>query len=478
MLENLQPKRVFHYFEEISRIPRGSGDMVKIADYCEAFAKNNSLKYVRDEANNVIVYKPASKGYENAEPIILQGHLDIVCQKTEEKEIDFLTDGLDVFVDGDFVTADGTTLGADNGIAVSMILAILENDEYSHPAVEAVLTTDEEIGMIGATKLNMSLLHSKKMINLDSEEENVMTVSCAGGSDVRVTFENEKNTVSGTRVKVVLKGFAGGHSGVEINKGRVNSNILAGRFLNYIKEVCNFRIIKINGGDKGNAITNHTEIELCTFEPEMFKQKAEKYLTLVQEEIKARESGFNFSIETCENGEFKVFSQALANSLIYTLVCVPNGVVDMSAEIENLVETSLNLGILMTTDDGVFMNFALRSNKQTALEFLEERLKTFFSGFDCKVETSGHYPPWEFNSNSTLQTLYRETFKTVFGYDVKAEAIHAGLECGVFASQIKDFDCIAIGPEMYDVHTTKERVNIKSTERIFNLLLKVLQESK
>jgi dipeptidase D len=168
MLENIQPEKVFRYFEEISRIPRGSGDMLKIADYCEAFAKKNSLKYVRDNANNVIIYKAASKGYENAEPIILQGHLDIVCQKTEEKEIDFLTDGLDVFVDGDFVAADGTTLGADNGIAVSMILAILESDEYSHPAIEAVLTTDEEIGMIGATKLDMSLLHSKKMINLDS----------------------------------------------------------------------------------------------------------------------------------------------------------------------------------------------------------------------------------------------------------------------------------------------------------------------
>lgn len=478
MLENLQPKRVFHYFGEISKIPRGSGDMVKIADYCEAFAKSNDLKYVRDDANNIIIYKSASKGYENAEPIILQGHLDIVCQKTEEKEIDFLTDGLDVFVDGDFVTADGTTLGADNGIAVSMILAILENKEYSHPAIEAVLTTDEEIGMIGATKLNMSLLHSKKMINLDSEEENVMTVSCAGGSDVKVTFENEKNTVSGTKVKVVLKGFTGGHSGMEINKGRVNSNILAGRFLNSIKENCNFRIIKINGGDKGNAITNHTEIEFCTFDPETFKQKAEKYLTIIQEEIKARENDFVFSIEICESGEFKVFSQTLANSLIYTLVCVPNGVVDMSAEIENLVETSLNLGILKTTDECVFMNFALRSNKQTALEFLEDRLKTFFAGFECKVETSGHYPPWEFNSNSTLQTLYKEIFKSVFGYDVKAEAIHAGLECGVFASQIKDFDCIAIGPEMYDVHTTKERVNIKSTERIFKLLLKILEESK
>lgn len=478
MLENLQPKRVFRFFEEISAIPRGSGNMKKIADYCEAFAVKNSLKYVRDDADNVIIYKSATKGYENSEPIILQGHLDIVCQKTEDKVIDFTKEGLDIFVDGDFVTADGTTLGADNGIAVSMILAILESDEYSHPAIEAVLTTDEEVGMLGAIKLDTSLLKSKKMINLDSEEENVMTVSCAGGSDVKVIFDNDREAASGTRVKVTLKGFTGGHSGVEIHKGRVNSNILAGRFLNHIKDICKFGIIKINGGDKGNAITNSTEIEICTNEPEFFKSEAEKYLNLIKEEIKAREKNFNFSLEIAESAEFDVFSRTLENSVIYSLLCAPNGVVDMSAEIENLVETSLNLGILKTTDEGVVMSFALRSNKQTALEFLEEKLKSFFACQNCKTESFGHYPPWEFNSKSTLQDLYKKTFKSVYGYDVKAEALHAGLECGVFASQIKDFDCIAIGPEMYDVHTVNERLNIKSVERIFRLLLKMLEESK
>ncbi len=478
MLENLQPEKVFKFFEEISSIPRGSGNMTGIADYCEAFAIKNSLKYVRDSADNVIIYKPATKGYENSEPIILQGHLDIVCQKTEDKIIDFEKDGLDVFVDGDFVTADGTTLGADNGIAVSMILAILESDGYSHPAIEAVLTTDEEIGMIGATKLDTKLLKSKKMINLDSEEENIMTVSCAGGSDVKVLFENDRETVSGTRVKVSLKGFAGGHSGVEIHKGRVNSNILAGRFLNHIKGICKIRLIKINGGDKGNAITNGTEIEICTSEPEFFKSEAEKYLNLIKDEIKARENNFNFSVGIAESAEFDVFSNELENNVVYSLLCVPNGVVDMSAEIENLVETSLNLGILKTTDEGVIMSFALRSNKQSALEFLEEKIKSFFAFENCKAESFGHYPPWEFNPKSTLQDLYKKTFKDVYGYDVRAEALHAGLECGVFASRIKDFDCIAIGPEMYDVHTVNEKLSIKSTERIFRLLLKILELSK
>lgn len=478
MLENLQPKNVFRFFEEISSVPRGSGNMTKIADYCEAFAIKNSLKYVRDGADNLIIYKPATKGFENSEPIILQGHLDIVCQKTEEKVIDFTKDGLDILVDGDFVTADGTTLGADNGIAVSMILAILESDEYSHPAIEAVLTTDEEIGMIGATKLDTKLLKSKKMINLDSEEENIMTVSCAGGSDIKVVFENERETVNGTRVKVCLKGFSGGHSGVEIHKGRVNSNILAGRFLNHIKDICKIRLIKINGGDKGNAITNNTEIEICTNEPELFKSEAEKYLNLIKDEIKTRESNFKFSLEIAESAEFDVFSSKLESDVIYSLLCVPNGVVDMSAEIENLVETSLNLGILKTTDEGVAMGLALRSNKQTALEFLEEKIKAFFASQNCKTESFGHYPSWEFNSKSTLQDLYKKTFKEVYGYDVKAEALHAGLECGVFASKIKDFDCIAIGPQMYDVHTVNERLSIKSTERIFRLLLKVLEASK
>lgn len=262
-LDSLKPLNVFKYFEEICNIPHGSENMDAISEYCVKFAENHSLKYIRDDANNVIIFKSATDGYENAEPVILQGHLDMVCQKTEESNIDFMKDGLDLYVDGDFVKAHGTTLGADNGIAVAMILAILESDEISHPEIQAVFTTDEEIGMVGAGKLDMSVLTAKKMINLDAEEDDAITVSCAGGSDFKAVIPVNRVKQTGTKITVTLKGLKGGHSGVEIDKGRVNADVLAGRFLNHMSNIADFDIIAINGGDKGNAIPNLCRIELC-----------------------------------------------------------------------------------------------------------------------------------------------------------------------------------------------------------------------
>ena len=478
MLENLQPKRVFHYFEEISRIPRGSGDMVKIADYCEAFAKNNSLKYVRDEANNVIIYKPASKGYENAEPIILQGHLDIVCQKTEEKEIDFLTDGLDVFVDGDFVTADGTTLGADNGIAVSMILAILESTDIPHPPIEAVFTSDEEIGLIGAGKLDKSVLSAKKMINLDSEEDDTVTVSCAGGCHFLAKTPLKYQEKNGTKITVALKGLKGGHSGVEINNNRVNADTLAGRFLNHIKQTIDFDIISINGGDKDNAIPNKCVIELCVNDVDLFIKNAEEYLNIIKTEIADRESGFAFTFDKGEKASHKVLSDEIKNKLIFALTCVPNGVLEMSADIQGLVQTSLNLGVLKIENNILSLHFGLRSNKKSGLSFLIEKLKSFFDSVNWKTETNGHYPPWEYKEGSQLREIYKEVYSDYFGKAPKVEAIHAGLECGVFADAIDGIDCISIGPALFDVHTVNEKLSISSTENVFNILLKILEKLK
>ena len=288
-INTLKPERVFHYFKEISRIPRGSGDMVKIADFCEAFAKEKGLSYVRDDADNVVIYKPASVGYENSDTVILQGHLDMVCQKTEESQKDFSKDGIDLIVDGTFLKAEGTTLGGDNGIAVAMVMAILEDNSLSHPAIEAVFTTDEEIGMIGALQLDMSLLKGKKMINLDSEEDDTATVSCAGGSDFNVSIPVKKVEMTGKKVTVTLKGLLGGHSGVEIHKGRANADILAGRFLNAIKGL-DFGIISINGGDKSNAIPNSCCIELCVKDIDAFEKITTPVIEEIKEEISDREA--------------------------------------------------------------------------------------------------------------------------------------------------------------------------------------------
>ena len=473
-LDNLKPARVFKYFEEICSIPHGSGDMEKIADYCVEFAKSHSLEYVKDGANNVVIYKNATAGYENAEPVILQGHLDMVCQRTEDRSIDFSTDGLDIFVDGDFVKARGTTLGADNGIAVAMVLAILESDEYRHPRIEAVFTTDEEIGMVGATKLDMSLLSAKKMINIDSEEENAVTVSCAGGSDFKVSLPIRRVKKSGTEVTVILKGLKGGHSGIEIDKGRVNANMLSSRFLNSLAKVVDFEIISIDGGDKGNAIPNLCKIILCVDDVKKFVNEAEKEFEAIKNEISERERDFLPIITVGESAEFDVFDNELKNDLIFALLCAPNGIIEMSASIKGLVETSLNLGILATDNDEITMLFTLRSNKKSAHTALENKLKGFFAKLPCTIDASGHYPPWEFKENSKLQQLYVDTYKEITGIEPSIEAIHAGLECGIFYSAIDGLDCISIGPDLFDVHTVNEKMSISSTENIFNVLINLL----
>lgn len=477
-LTNIEHENVFRYFEEICAIPRGSGNMEQISNYCMEFAKKHSLKAVRDDANNVVIFKPATAGYEKSEPVILQGHLDMVCQKEENCNIDFEKDGLDIYVDGDYIKAKGTTLGADNGIAVAMMLAILDSDTVEHPPIEAVFTTDEEIGMIGASKLSLQDIKGRRMINIDSEDAEVVTVSCAGGSDFKITVPVKREKAIGKCVSLSVKGLKGGHSGVEINNGRVNANLLMARFLNYAQKVGIFSIISIDGGDKGNAIPVACTARLLVEDAKTFTAEIEKYTDIIKKEIAERESGFYVEIDTQEDGEYEVITSPECSKLIYLLLCAPNGVIEMSAEIENLVETSLNLGILKTEKECVTVQFALRSNKKSALEFLEEKLKTFASCIDCTIDTNGHYPPWEYNDNSKLQTLYKASFKEKFGFEPAVEAIHAGLECGVFASQIKNFDCISIGPKMHDIHTTSERLSISSTKDIFEIIVEVLKDCK
>ena len=297
--------------------------MEKISGYCMEFAERHSLKAVRDKANNVIIFKAGTTGYENSEPIILQGHLDMVCQKAEECDVDFEKDGLDIFIDGDLIKAKGTTLGADNGIAVAMILAILEGDDISHPPIEAVFTTDEEIGMIGAGKLDLSLLKAKKMINIDSEDPSCITVSCAGGSDFQATIPVVRERTEGTCIKLTVKGLKGGHSGIEINGGRVNANCLMARILDYAKKLPDFEIIGIDGGDKGNAIPSSCTAELLVKNAEVFVSEMKKYTDIIKKEISERESAFATALEVLKNGSFEVISDKLKDKLIFMLLCAP-----------------------------------------------------------------------------------------------------------------------------------------------------------
>lgn len=474
----LKPQKVFEYFNMLSAIPHGSGDMDGIASFCESFAKEHEFKCIRDNNNNVIIFKNGTAGYEKCEPIILQGHLDMVCQKTPESSIDFTKDRLDLYIDGDFVKAHGTTLGADNGIAVAMVLAILDSADIPHPPIEAVFTTDEEIGMIGASALDMSVLRGKRMINLDSETENIVTVSCAGGSDFRVSIPIVRSTVQGTKITLDIKGLQGGHSGVDIKNNRENANMIAGRVLNELKSNFDFDIISINGGDKSNAIPNRCIIELCVSAPNEFITCAENYFDIIENEISDREPDFKPNLSIGEASEFDVLTSDIKEKIIYTLLCVPNGITEMSAEIKGLVQTSLNLGILVSNEQNIILHFALRSNKKSALLFLEQRLMAFFNNLDLKYESFGHYPPWEYKSNSPLRELYCNIYSSTFDKSPKITAIHAGLECGVFSDGIKDLDCISIGPNLYDVHTVRERLSISSTQNLYNMVVELLGKLK
>ena len=477
-MTNLTPERVFYYFKQISDVPRGSGNCNGMAHFCKNFAENHNLRYVKDDADNVVIFKNGTPGYEKSDPVILQGHTDMVCQKTENATTDFINRGIELFVDGDFLKAKETTLGADNGIAVAMILAILESDSIPHPPIEAVFTSDEEIGLIGAGKLDKSLLSAKKMINLDSEEDDTVTVSCAGGCHFLTKTPVEYQEKDGTKITVTLKGLKGGHSGVEINNNRTNADTLAGRFLNHIKNSCDFDIININGGDKDNAIPNKCIIELCVADVDLFIKNAEEYLNIIKAEISDREGDFAFTFDVGEKASYKVLSDEIKNKLIFALTCVPNGVLEMSSEIKDLVQTSLNLGILKIEDNLLSLHFGLRSNKKSGLSFLIEKLTAFFDSVHWETETNGHYPPWEYKDDSQLREIYKDAYKEYFGKEPKVEAIHAGLECGVFADAIDGIDCISIGPALYDVHTVNEKLSISSTENVFNILLKILEKLK
>lgn len=478
VLSSLSPTEVFRYFEEICGIPRGSGNRDGISEYCVAFAQEKGLDFVRDKADNVIIYKPGTPGYEQADPLILQGHLDMVCQKTEESDIDFDQDGLDIYVENDCVRARGTTLGADNGIAVAMILAILASDQWPHPPLEAVFTTDEEVGMVGAGQLDTSLLQGRRMINLDAEEGDSLTVSCAGGSSVKLMGKIQRKEVEGTRLRCSIQNLQGGHSGVDIDKKRINANLLMGRLLCHVQQQERFDLIQIQGGTKENAIPFQCDADLVAKDNKALEQKLRSYFTVIQEELKDREPDCTLQISVEGTGRFSCLEDGDRQRLLSLLLTTPNGIQEYSAIVEGLVETSLSLGVLQMKEEEVSLQYALRSNKTSALDALEEKMQWFAKSIGYRAECSQRYAPWEYQENSPLRELYQTLYQKMHGQDPQIVAIHAGLECGVFASALKGLDCIAMGPDIWDVHTVGERLSISSVQVTFLLLCRILESCK
>ena len=480
VLENLNPQKVFYYFEEIANIPHGSRNTKQISDYLVAFAKDRNLEYYQDELNDVVIIKEATPGYENAEPIIIQGHMDMVCEKENGFNIDFEKDGLELYVDGDFVKAKCTTLGGDDGIAVAYALALLDSDDIKHPRLEVVITVDEEIGMFGAIEIDLSMLKGHIMLNIDSDVEGEFLTSCAGGMRINTSIPVSRVIQNGVEATITISGLEGGHSGAEIHKEHGNANILMGRVLENVFNEIPFGIIDFKGGLKDNAIPRESTVSIII--PEGTNGDLVDIVGATAHEISSElsKSDPNTRIDLFFKGtsEKSVLDYASINKIIFYLRTVPNGVVNMSQVIPGLVETSLNLGILELKEENLSMLTSLRSSVATRKEDLKKKVLNIVEMLGGEYEIEGEYPAWEYNDNSTVRPKIAKVYKELFGKEPVFNAIHAGLECGILSDKIPNLDCVSFGPTNYDIHTPKERLSISSTERYWNFLVKFLEEAK
>lgn len=480
VLQGLEPKLVFHYFEEICNIPHGSGNMKPISDYCVRFAKEHGLAVTQDASYNIILTKSATAGYENAAPIILQGHLDMVCDKTRERQINFETEGLTLQTDGEFVWADGTTLGGDDGIAVAYALAILASNDVKHPKLEVILTTNEEIGLLGAADIDLSGITGKKLINIDSEEEGILLTSCAGGSSMDVVLPIKTEKAKGLRVDLTILGLHGGHSGAEIQCGYANANVLMGRVLDAIGDKVSYQIATLEGGSKGNAIPRHADAGLLLVEQDYdaFCAAVAAQETVLKEEYGVQDPTLQLTVSRGQTEEAEVLDAASHACVLNALMNLPNGIQTMSADIAGLVETSLNCGVMVLENGKLTLMYAVRSAKATALAYLTRRTECMAKSLGGSIQISGEYPGWAYRRDSALRDTVVEQYEKLFGKEPLVQAIHAGLECGLLSDKIEDLDCISFGPDMTGVHTYEERLSIPSTERVWKLLVAVLEASR
>ena len=476
-ISHLEPTRVFTYFEEMCQIPHGSRNLQKISDYFVKFAKEKNLEYVQDEALNVIIKKPASKGYENCPPVIIQGHMDMVAVKKPDCDIDLMTEGLKPMTDGKFVWAKGTSLGGDDGIAVAYAMAILESDDIKHPPLEVIITTDEEIGMDGAIALDASKIKGRRMLNIDSEAEGELLVSCAGGMRVNCYLPIKRENKTGLRYRLTIDGLQGGHSGVEIHKERGNANCILGRILYELENVTDIQVISANGGLADNAIPRQAVLECMISEQskEMFVSTVIELETAIKQELLTKDKDFFVEIKSLGIGDAEVLDKASTLKMAYLLMSLPNGVCAYSADIEALVQTSLNLGMLKMEEEELVLTFALRSSLESEKKVLAQKLDAITKLVGGYTVVSGEYPGWAYKEDSYLREHMKKVYCDMYQKEPNIVAIHAGLECGILSGKLEGLDCVSFGPNLYDIHTTEERMEVASVKRTWDYLLKVLE---
>ena len=473
-LAGLEPAAVFNYFEEICAIPHGSKNTKAISDYLVDFAKEHELRYIQDESNNVILFGEGTCGMEDHEPVILQGHMDMVCEKDDDCPIDMATQGLDIAHDGHSVFAKGTTLGGDDGIAIAYSLALLADKSIPHPPLEVIITVDEEIGMLGADVIDLSMLKGRKLINLDSEEEGIFTVSCAGGATATISLNVERRAVYGPCIRLSVDGLQGGHSGAEIHKNRANANKVMGEFMSRVQKLMPLCLTSLSGGAKDNAIPRScsaTMVAMGTY-LERINGVAEALQAEIREQYDEPEVTIQaFDVDALGGNALTTESTA---KVIALLCAAPNGVQAYSPDMPELVQTSLNLGIAKLGEHFT-ATFSVRSSVNQEKEELLSQLKTLADFNNAVYTQMGEYPAWEFKKDSVLRDTMVETYRQMFNAEPRVLAIHAGLECGLLGEKLPGLDCVSIGPQMHDIHTSRERLEIASTERVWKFLLEVLK---
>lgn len=544
-ISELEPKSVFQYFEQIAHIPHGSKNTRQISNYLVDFAKDHKLKYRQDEMGNVIIWK-GGKG----KPVIIQGHMDMVCEKEPGCTKDMEKEGLEIYIDGDVLRAKGTTLGGDDGIAVAMALALLDSDDPELPPIEAIITVDEEIGMLGAAAIDLSDVEGRTMLNIDSEEEGIFTVSCAGGAvgEISLAAEREEVTPDTLAYEVEISGLVGGHSGIEIHKNRANAIQLLGRVLQRLRDDVGIRLVDLSGGAKDNAIAVSARAvftidessrnacggicELCRTQDEgddireqmmslksgfvdeatsakmselaaaqtvdaktLVKSVIETMKKSIANEYATSDPDISISCKPVDIGKLEFADDAknmkldpmtvdCTNKIIYLLCAVPNGVQRMSPDVEGLVQTSLNKGILKSTrvvlpgdmigEDRVGLALCLRSSVGSEKDMLMRTLRDMADVIGADIRFEGSYPGWKYSVESTLRDTMVDVFTKQFGYAPRVEAIHAGVECGYFADKLPGLDCVSFGPELKEIHTYRESMNIASVGRTYKLVLETL----
>lgn len=476
VLENLEPKKVFYFFEELCQIPHGTFDTKRISDYCVGFAKERGLEVIQDEANNVIIKKGGTKGYEDSEPVILQGHLDMVCEKTPDSAHDFKKDPLELYVEDGFLKAKETSLGGDDGIAIAMAMAILDSDDIPHPPIEAVFTIDEETGMGGANAIDLSVLKGKKLLNIDSEVEGILTAGCAGGIGLVTEIPVQREEKSGVLVTLTISGLQGGHSGIEIHKQRGNAHKMMGRLLNTIGEETSISLVDIQGGSKDNVIPmkNAAKILVTDSGADKAVKIAEQMKAVWDHEFMGDEPALSVETEISAEVNAKALDRESTDKIIQYLLLSPCGVQGYSRKLQGLVESSLNVGIVETEEEDIKVYHMIRSSVESQKEYIFIRLKQLAKMVGATVSVTSQYPAWQYDPNSELREIMVPIYKDLFGKEPEIFSVHCGLECGLFLGKKPDLDCVSIGPNLLDVHSFNEKVDIASVERTWNYVKAVL----